>query len=69
VGYHWALGVLRHKVAPYLMAGLAIATVLHAFFNLLILDYGSVAYALIFLALLGFFVLNDFEKLKITIVE
>jgi len=66
VGYHWALGILRHKVAHYLITGLLIATVLHAFFNLLILNYGSITYALVFLTLLGFFVLNDFEKLKIT---
>jgi RsiW-degrading membrane proteinase PrsW (M82 family) len=64
VGYHWAVGVLRHKVARYLPLGLAIGTVLHAFFNLLILNYGNIAYALVFLTLLGFFVLNDFEKLK-----
>jgi RsiW-degrading membrane proteinase PrsW (M82 family) len=67
VGYHWALGILRHKMARYLTTGLLIAAVLHTFFNLLILNYGSVAYALVFLTLLGFFVLNDFEKLKITV--
>jgi RsiW-degrading membrane proteinase PrsW (M82 family) len=67
VGYHWALGVLRRNVARYLTTGLMIATVLHAFFNLLILNYGSVVYALVFLTLLGFFVLNDFEKLKTTV--
>lgn len=67
VGYHWALGILRHKMAHYLTTGLLIATMLHAFFNLLILNYGSVAYALVFLTLLGFFVLNDFEKLKTTV--
>ncbi len=67
VGYYWALGILRHKISRYLMLGLAIATVLHTFFNLLILNYGSVIYALVFLTLLGFFVLNDFEKLKTTL--
>jgi RsiW-degrading membrane proteinase PrsW (M82 family) len=66
VGYHWALGVLRGKVKRYLTMGLVIAAVLHAFFNLLILNYGSFTYALIFLTLLGFFVLSDFEKLKAT---
>ena len=65
VGYHWALGILRHRVMHYLITGLAIATALHLFFNLLILDYGSIVYALVFLTLLGFFVLNDFEKLRI----
>jgi RsiW-degrading membrane proteinase PrsW (M82 family) len=64
-GYYWAIGIARRKVTRYLTIGLALATVLHAFFNLLILDYGNVAYALVFLTLLGFFVLNDFEKLKV----
>ena len=67
VGYYWALGMLRKSVTRYLLVGIAIASVLHLFFNLLILNYGNVAYALVFLTLLGFFVLNDFEKLKITI--
>jgi len=64
VGYHWALGNLRRKATLYLTFGLLIATALHTFFNLLILNYGNVAYALVFLTLLGFFVLNDFEKLR-----
>ena len=64
VGYHWALGVLRKRVGRYLATGLIIAALLHAFFNFLILNYGNIAYALVFLTLLGFFVLNDFEKLK-----
>ena len=67
VGYHWALGVLRNKVARYLVIGLVIAAALHTFFNVLILNYGNVAYALAFLTLLGFFVLNDFEKLKMSL--
>ncbi len=67
VGYHWALGILRHKTAPYLALGIVIAVALHTFFNLLILNYGNVAYAVVFLTLLGFFVLNDFEKLKTTL--
>ncbi|MGB7957503.1 MAG: PrsW family glutamic-type intramembrane protease [Minisyncoccia bacterium] len=67
VGYYWALGMLRKSVTRHLIVGIAIASVLHLFFNLLILNYGNVAYALVFLTLLGFFVLNDFEKLKITI--
>jgi RsiW-degrading membrane proteinase PrsW (M82 family) len=69
VGYYWALGMLQGKVKRYLSLGLVIAAVLHALFNLLILNYGSFTYALIFLTLLGFFVLSDFEKLKITTRE
>ncbi len=64
VGYYWALGILRKKTAHYLVSGIIIAALLHTFFNFLILNYGNVAYALVFLTLLGFFVLNDFEKLK-----
>jgi RsiW-degrading membrane proteinase PrsW (M82 family) len=67
VGYYWALGILRRKAISYLTLGLVIATALHTFFNLLILSCGSIAYALVFLTLLGFFVLNDFEKLRISL--
>ncbi len=69
VGYHWAVGMLKRKFAHYVTTGIAIAAVLHLFFNLLILDYGNAAYAVVFLAFLGFFVLNDFEKLRTTTVE
>lgn len=65
VGYHWALGIARKKLWRNLAVGFAIATVLHAFFNYLILNYGDIAYTLVFLVILGFFVLNDFEKLKL----
>jgi RsiW-degrading membrane proteinase PrsW (M82 family) len=65
VGYHWALGAIHKKVTRYVASGIVIATLLHACFNFLILNYGNIAYALIFLTLVGFFVLNDFEKLKI----
>lgn len=65
VGYHWALGIARKKVARYLVWGIVIATALHAFFNYLILNYGNVAYSVVFLVVVGFFVLNDFEKLKV----
>ncbi len=65
VGYHWALGIARKKVARYLATGFLIATVLHAFFNYLILNFGNVAYTVVFLVIVGFFVLNDFEKLKV----
>ena len=64
VGYHWALGIARKKVKRYLATGFAMAAVLHAFFNYLILSYGNVAYTVVFLVIVGFFVLNDFEKLK-----
>jgi RsiW-degrading membrane proteinase PrsW (M82 family) len=64
VGYQWALGIVRHKVKEYLAAGIIIAAILHAAFNYLILAYGDAAYSVVFLILIGFFVLNDFEILK-----
>jgi protease PrsW len=64
VGYQWALGVAKKKVAEYLIAGFGFAALLHASFNYLILTYGNVAYTVVFLLIVGFFVLNDFEKLK-----
>jgi RsiW-degrading membrane proteinase PrsW (M82 family) len=64
VGYYWAMGIARGKIARFVTVGIVIGAVLHTFFNLLILTYGNIVYALVFLTLLGFFVLNDFEKLK-----
>lgn len=64
VGYHWALGIARKKVAKNLAVGLVFATVLHASFNYLILRFGNASYTIVFLLVIGFFVLNDFEKLK-----
>jgi protease PrsW len=64
VGYQWALGLAKKQVAHYLMAGLIIAAILHACFNYLILNYADVGYSVLFLLVIGFFVLNDFEKLK-----
>lgn len=64
VGYNWALGIVRKKAGEYIVAGLIIAAILHATFNYLILNYADVGYAVLFLLVIGFFVLNDFEKLK-----
>ena len=64
VGYYWALGIVRGKVARYLIPGIAVAAILHATFNYLILTYGDAIYSVIFLVVVGFFVLNDFEQLK-----
>jgi RsiW-degrading membrane proteinase PrsW (M82 family) len=64
VGYYWAKGIARKRATRYVVLGLGIAVVLHAAFNYLIMNYENAAYALVFLAIVGFFVLNDFEKLK-----
>jgi RsiW-degrading membrane proteinase PrsW (M82 family) len=65
VGYHWALGIMHKKVPHYLASGLIFATILHACFNYLILNYAPIGYSVLFLLVIGFFVLNDFEKLKV----
>lgn len=65
VGYHWALGIAHKKVWEYIISGFIFATILHATFNWLILNYADVGYAVLFLLIVGFFVLNDFEKLKV----
>jgi len=64
VGYYWAVGLVRGKTKRYILLGLTIATVLHTCFNYLILTYGNNAYGIVLLIIVGFFVLNDFEKLK-----
>jgi len=64
VGYYWALGIVRGKVVRHLALGLAVAAILHTTFNYLILTYGGAVYSVIFLLVVGFFVLNDFEALK-----
>ena len=65
VGYHWALGVARKKIGRNLAIGFLYATVLHAIFNYLILNFGNIAYTVVLLLIIGFFVLNDFDKLKV----
>jgi RsiW-degrading membrane proteinase PrsW (M82 family) len=64
VGYYWALGIVRGKIVRHLASGLAIAAILHAAFNYLILNYENISYSVIFLAIVGLFVLIDFEKIK-----
>ena len=65
VGYHWANGIRKLKPAKYILEGLMIATALHAIFNYLIISFGNLIYVVVFLVCIGFFVLNDFEKLKL----
>lgn len=64
VGYYWAKGILQKSVTRSLAAGILIATALHAFFNYLILRYEEIILATLFLVVVAFFVLNDFEKLQ-----
>jgi RsiW-degrading membrane proteinase PrsW (M82 family) len=65
IGYHWALGVVKKNVSRYIISGFVIATLLHATFNYLIIHYEGIGYSILFLLIVGFFVLNDFERIKV----
>ena len=64
VGYAWARGVRDMKILPHVVVGLVIASVLHAIFNSLIINHGNIIYTVVFLLIIGFFVLSDFEELR-----
>lgn len=68
VGYYWAKSISHFQNFKYIIGGFALATALHVTFNYLILNYGYVTYPIILLVISGFFVLNDFERLKDKIV-
>jgi RsiW-degrading membrane proteinase PrsW (M82 family) len=63
MGYYWALSK-KYGDKIYILMGLVVATVLHAGFNFLILNYDSIVYPLTLLIIGGFFTLEDFEELK-----
>ncbi|MEK7546764.1 MAG: PrsW family glutamic-type intramembrane protease [Patescibacteria group bacterium] len=64
VGYFWALEIRNFKSGKFIISGLILGAALHAVFNYLILIYSNLLYPIIFVAIVGFFTLNDFEKLK-----
>ncbi len=64
VGYWWAMSIRRFFDWRYLAFGLALAAFIHMAFNILILNFGELFYPLIFLVIIGFLILADFEKLK-----
>jgi RsiW-degrading membrane proteinase PrsW (M82 family) len=64
VGYFWALSIRDFNLKRLIVWGLALATLLHAVFNYLILGNEAFAYPMLLVLVVGFFVLNDFESLK-----
>jgi RsiW-degrading membrane proteinase PrsW (M82 family) len=64
VGYFWALEIRNFKSGKFLAYGLLLGITLHVIFNYLILIYSNLIYPIIFVAIAGFFVLGDFDKLK-----
>lgn len=63
-GYYWAISIREFNEKKFIFWGIAVATALHAVFNHLIIKYESMAYPVLLVVIVGFFVLNDFEKLK-----
>ncbi len=64
IGYFWALEIRNFKSGKFLLYGLVLAIALHVIFNYLILMYSNLIYPIVFVAIAGFFVLGDFDKLK-----
>ena len=64
VGFYWAFGLKSGRLKRYLAIGLIAASLVHAIFNVLMLNWGPGIRILIFLIFIAFFVLNDFELLK-----
>jgi RsiW-degrading membrane proteinase PrsW (M82 family) len=66
VGYYWARGIAVRQVGRFVCFGILAATVLHAFFNLLVsaFENSPIVYPTLFLVVAGFFVLADFEQVR-----
>jgi len=76
IGYFWAIGIRAGRVIGaerggserrrFIALGIWIATIVHALFNLLVFRFQahSLVFPSIFLVLVAFFVLEDFEELK-----
>ncbi|MBI4086264.1 MAG: PrsW family intramembrane metalloprotease [Candidatus Liptonbacteria bacterium] len=64
LGYYWALDIRHFLDKKLLVVGIVFATCLHAVFNYLILNYGNLLYSVIFVIIIGFFTLTDFQKLR-----
>jgi RsiW-degrading membrane proteinase PrsW (M82 family) len=65
LGYMWALGMKYKKISAFILAGLVLATLIHVVFNILVFKFNSVLlYPVVFLGIVGFVILYDFEKLR-----
>ncbi len=65
IGHYWARGIKFKMEAKFVVAGIVMATLFHAVFNILVLQFNNLlVYPISFLVLIGFFVLYDFEELK-----
>ncbi len=69
VGYYWSRGIMRRKVAVYVVCGLVAASAFHTVFNYLMVVWGPSLRVTGLLVVLAFAVLRDFEELKKPSVE
>ncbi len=65
LGYYWAQSIIKRDNA-ILFTGFALATLLHAVFNYLIIRFEPEVVPTIFVIIAALFILYDFEKLKKT---
>ena len=63
LGYYWARALIEQN-RNKLLTGFALATLLHASFNYLIIRFEPVVIPTAFLIIFALFILYDFEKLK-----
>ena len=64
VGYYWAKSIRAFEIKRVLVWGIVMATILHAFFNYLIINFDDRIYTIVLVFIVGFLVIGDFEKLK-----
>lgn len=70
VGYYWAKGIITKHLFKSIVLGLLAATTLHAGFNYLVLsDREQITYPILLLIIAAFFILNDFEKLRLVSIK
>jgi len=65
VGFYWARGINSQEEGWFVFEGLIVATLLHAFFNFLIINISAVIVPTMLLLVIGLLVLHDFDKLKV----
>lgn len=64
IGYYWAKSIRGFGNKSNLVLGIILATLLHTLFNYLIIISETLSYSVLLVIIVGFFTLNDFEKLK-----
>jgi RsiW-degrading membrane proteinase PrsW (M82 family) len=68
IGYAWGKTLVEKKHSWIsLPEGIFLGVIIHFLFNTLILSFGFTPYILLFLVCVAFFILLDFERLKIPI--